>query len=1425
MRLPPFRLVPRLALGLALLAGATALPGADSAPGPVAAGRTVLAHWAFDDVVGPLCLDDGPAALDAAPEYPTPGLRRVPGLFGSAQGFAGSHKLRVAGGPAVGGTSALSLTAWVLPADLTGFREILRKEDADQRILFSFQGDGTILSLGLNVGGYVECDAPVNPSQVLDGRWHLCAATFDGQTMRVYLDGAEIGSLDRPGAIAAGGPAPTCIGSSEGGECFQGQMDELTVYAEALTAAEIADLYRSGTEALARLGSSEPDSGPGIPKRLAAHWAMDEPSGLTELRDTEGDHAVTAKPGTPLFRAQGVHGGALALQGPHAVSTARGLFTEPPAGLSCSVWVRPVELGGFREILRQESDQRLLLSFQEGGAVLSLGLSIGGYVECDAAIDAARVADGQWHHCAGTFDGQTMRVFFDGSEVGSLQRPGSVSVDVETPVFIGSLSGELEHFQGSMDDLRVYAEALTEEDVATLYRAGAGALQQREAAVRGRLEALYQQEDTLARTMAGLRRRVVDERVPLDQELADAVSRKLASAFPDESRNFSAWTGMTPLECVASRRGDALGGAVERLAALMVEYRPLTEEQWSRQSDEDRRRWAEVDAVKGRVEALLADDSGTHDWAEWVDAALDLGRRVSLRPYIAEPVAPYVKPETPETRRLTESEAREALERDWLHQAGGAPTPERIRQEIGWAQDLARRLRSSGLDATILERPLAELELCEGAVGALTGPSPELYFRVRAAKRRIAFANPALDFTRVLFVDMPYPQGSEWPHETRHRLGYMAVPGARLMVLDGLSPDGVPTQLMPKAPLHGSFWRPDVSFDGQRVLFCFKPHNEKSFHLYEINADGTGLKQLTEGPYDDLDPIYLPDGHIMFCTTRANAYVRCMPPTNAYMLARCDGDGRNIYLISPSAEPEYLPSVASDGRVMYTRWEYTDKPLWRAQGLWTINPDGTHASTLWGNQSVWPDLLKDVRSIPGSPRVMFTGSAHHGWFSGSVGIIDPSKGFNFPNGLTKVTADVEWPESGNGPVDPVESPDYHSSGAYGAYYSPYPLTERDFLVSADRNGKFVLYLMDVDGNRELIYEGTHHVLHAIPLRPRPCPPVLLDTVAWPSREERLDPKPGIIYSSNVYSGAPDVLRGKAKYLRVLQVDAKTYTYWNRRPYISTGPVVSILQSEGVKRVLGTVPIQPDGSVSFWAPSGRPLHFQLLDGDQRALQTMRSFVGVMPGEKRGCLGCHELHSTAPAYESVAGAVTREPEQIAPPPWGEDTVSFARYVQPVLDRYCGACHQGDGEGRKVLDLTRRPGFLDFDEPYVTLTGHPTWAAPYEKPNPEPPGWGIADTIMTEAFSTVDPKAYVTPEPMQRLSYKSRLIQRASSGEHHGVKVDSESLLRLILWVDTMCPYLGDEEVRAIPDPDFQGIDWLAVRPRIATAPRVVRPGPVD
>lgn len=1167
------------------------------------------------------------------------------------------------------------------------------------------------------------------------------------------------------------------------------------------------------------------DQSGALDNRLIAHWKFDETSG-NKCSDSSGNGWTATIVRGKIGRQRGVLGPAATFSGDHLMRVDERIPLANPAGISLSAWVKPTELSKYREIFRKEDgDQRVLFSFQDQGKVLSLGLNINGYVECDAPIQPAKVRDGRWHHCAATFDGQWMRVYLDGNEIGSLQRPGVMRAGLSAPGCIGSSNGG-ESFQGTLDDLRIYAGAMGSRQVALLHRQGWEILERSSGQLAQQVRAVYQRGPSFAETLMQCRRRIVERRLTLDLDVAQGVAVRLKTDFPEDCDRFLAATTTKVNEFLSAAESDGHVKAAERLVALLFEYEPLTAEQKLKQTPEEVRKWAELAPFRTRCERLKAQGAASAFSPDWIALMMEIGPKIQHRPYVSEAVAPYITPETPVTRNLTADEARKALHRDWLHQADAKPTRERIQSEIDWTRRLADRITKSSHGKATFAKESSALDGFEKQIASLKGPDEKLYFQVREVKRAIALRNPVVDFDRVLFVDMPYPGGREWQHETRHRLGYMAVPGGRLMVLTGLSPSGTLQQLMPQAPLHGSFWRPDLSWDAQRVLFCFKPHNEKSFHLYEIGIDGSGVKQLTDGPFDDFDPIYLPDDqHILFPTTRAHTYVRCMPPTNAFVLARCDRDGRNVYLVSPNNEPDYLPSVMNDGRVIYTRWEYTDKPLWRLQKLWTVNPDGTQVSTYWGNQSVWPDVLKDARAIPGSRRVMFTGSAHHNWFAGSVGIINPDHGYNFPDGLTKVTADVTWPESGNGPVDPIESPDYHRSGSYPAYYSPYPLGEKDFLVSAQRDEKFLLYLMDVDGNRELIYEGVNNIFHAIPVRPRVRPPVLADRVAWPTRQQREHPKGGLIYSANVYQGAPPALRDKARYLRVMNIEPKTYTYWHKRPYISTGPVVSAVQSEGVKRVLGTVAIERDGSVAFEVPPGTALHFQLLDENYCALQTMRSFVGVMPGEYRGCLGCHESHSRAPQVRNDCLALVKTPQTIVTPPWGEDTVSYPRYVQPVFDKYCNNCHGGDGEARKTLDLTLRPGLPQQAEPYFTLIGRPTWGQPYEMPKNPPPGLGIAGMIMVEAYGKTDPAAYVTPPPMTYLSYRSRLIEMCSNGKHYDVKVDSLSLQRLIAWVDAMCPYAGDDEIREENDPVFQGVDWLAVRPKLKTAPRIIRPGPID
>ena len=1192
---------------------------------------------------------------------------------------------------------------------------------------------------------------------------------------------------------------------------------------------------------------------------LIGRWSFNSDTDKTVVCDT--NPAFNAPCSVPLQYTPGLEGKAIQLAGRYSIAIPSSLIQPELKQFTISCWIKPDAKSAssrYAEIFRKEDgERRILFSFQENMTQLSLGLNSGGYRECDAQIAPEEVLDGDWHFIAAAFDQTALYVYLDGVQIGRLSSPSKLlqtgaagaafsdrtwgflnpheydriataqsEVAAHAPIFIGSADGSSEFYKGEMDDLRFYSRALSEKEIENEYQTAGdgGVLAQRQARSNKTAE-IYQKQESFISTVITLRKKLAASEETRKYKIP--LLRLLRRDYPEEYVRFTRTFGASPLDYVLPPAQDLIEIA-KNLETAYTEYLPITAEQWNVLSEKQKSKWNRVQDIQKRFENLKTQgDSANPD--DLLEIVMEMRFNVAPRPIRREGVAHYRTPQTPPVTDLTPQQAQEKIEQDWLFQCDNKPTVKTSLNHIEWARLMAQRIEKQYPGKVNFDSQLNAFNELEAQLKTLKSNdiNKDLYLAVRKIKREIQFSNPVLDFDSVLFVDGPYPEGSEWRHETRHRLGYMGVPGGRLMILKGLSPTGKQTRLMPQEPLSGAFWRPDLSFDAKKVLFCFMPHNEKAFHIYEINIDGTGLKQLTGGHFDDLDPIYLQDGkHIMFLTTRGHLYVRCMPPTNAYVMARMELGSRDVYIISRNGEPEYTPSVMSDGRVIYTRWEYTDKPLWRAQSLWTMNPDGTQVQTFWGNQSVWPDLLKDARSIPNSERVMFTGSAHHQWFSGSVGIIDPRKGFNYPDGLTKVTADVSWPESGNGPVNPIESDRYHRTGAYSAYYSPYPLSDTDFIVSALRGNKFVLMLMNVDGDRELIWEGNYNVFHALPIRPRKLPPQYIDRVDWPTRAQRDNPGTGIIYSNNVYENMPEEVKGKAKFLRIMSIEHKTYTLWASRPYISTGPEVSMVQSEGVKRVLGTVPIEPDGSVSFVAPSGVALHFQLLDENQRALQTMRSFTGVQPGEARGCLGCHESQVRTPVSLKTGKALRRAPSPITPVPWEDNSVSFERYVQPVLDKYCGKCHQDPAnDAYKAINLTLRPGFLSFNEPYITLTGRPTWGAPYVKSAQDIPGFGWADTILVESYSRVDPKAYQTVPPMTKLSYKSRLVERMASGKHHDVVVDPVSLQRVICWIDAMCPYRGEEEVRAIDDPVFEGSDWISVKPRIKTAPIVQRPGPFD
>jgi hypothetical protein len=616
----------------------------------------------------------------------------------------------------------------------------------------------------------------------------------------------------------------------------------------------------------------------------------------------------------------------------------------------------------------------------------------------------------------------------------------------------------------------------------------------------------------------------------------------------------------------------------------------------------------------------------------------------------------------------------------------------------------------------------------------------------------------------------------------------------------------------------------------------------------------------------------LPGDRYLFLSTRAEVYAQCGMWARSHILTRCNADGSQIVILSPATEPEYSPSLLDDGRVLFTRWEYVDKFANRIQGLWTMRPDGTGAATCWGNQSVYPDHLGEARQIPGSGKIIFSGFGHHDVWCGSIGIVDPRKGLNFPHGIWKVTEERPWPEVGDGPVPtPGATDHYHTSGRYAAYKTPYPLSEELFLVSARTGdlgggfmhsahdptiGKFNLYLMDVYGNRELIYEGDRNVLYAQPVRPRKVPPLLPELADTP-RPQRDAPKvrQGVFFSNNVYEGAPAAVRQQGRLLRIVEAMPKNYsigivssggkpfgspgpdTAWGawgdrflpgKTPTATTdvswgdsaifsGPATSLTGPLAVKQEHGVVPIHKDGSVCFRVPPCRMLYFQVLDQEYRAVHTMRSWVSARPGEHRGCVGCHEQHNAAYEVQPVVAAV--EPDAIRPPPWGVRSLSYVKDIQPIFDRACAPCHFAGGETANRLDLTLRPDAAGaqrwggiFPEPYLTLL----LGKDHAKIGGACPGFdgqggyvAVPNTIVTR---------YDTLAPLSCLSPKSRLIEQAMDKARCGKRLAPDDLRMLIGWIDLWAIYRSDDELRSIEDPPADWFPLWSHPPKTRTAPRV-------
>ena len=627
--------------------------------------------------------------------------------------------------------------------------------------------------------------------------------------------------------------------------------------------------------------------------------------------------------------------------------------------------------------------------------------------------------------------------------------------------------------------------------------------------------------------------------------------------------------------------------------------------------------------------------------------------------------------------------------------------------------------------------------------------------------RALVVENPLIDFDKLLVVRRS---------ETSPRLGLpqnwqgnCALPTRgydnEIAVLSPVGPNPKLTTLF--RPPNGEFVGDvELHWDADRMLFSM-PGSHNRWQIWEIRTDGTGLHQVTPGTHpevDNYDACYLPNGKIIFASTRCFQGIPCVGGGNTVAnLCLLDPKTGKIRQLCFDQDHNWCPTVLNNGRVLYSRWEYSDTPHYFSRILFHMNPDGTQQMEYYGSNSYWPNSIFYARPIPGHPtKIVAVISGHHGVpRMGELVVFDPAKGKHEDEGAVQ-----RIPGRGK-PVPPIIR-DGLVNGSWPKFLHPYPLSEEFFLVSCKPTNAdpWGLYLVDVFDNMVKLFDlPGQAIFEPIPLRKTPKPPVIPDRVD-------LSKDYATVYLNDVYfgGGLRGVPRGTIKKLRLFEFH---YAYPRMGGHIHIG----IDGPWDVHRILGTVPVYEDGSAFFKVPANIPIAVQPLDAEGKAVQVMRSWYTTMPGERASCIGCHERQNASPAPRGSIAAM-KPPTPITPWHGPARGFSFLREVQPVLDRYCVGCHNGkprpDGKTIPNFADTRR-GHRGFINSYLAL--HPY----VRRPGPE--------------------SDYHLQKPYEWHADTSELVQMLRKG-HNGVRLDPEAWDRLITWIDLNVPCHGTwSEHRAI------------------------------
>ena len=576
--------------------------------------------------------------------------------------------------------------------------------------------------------------------------------------------------------------------------------------------------------------------------------------------------------------------------------------------------------------------------------------------------------------------------------------------------------------------------------------------------------------------------------------------------------------------------------------------------------------------------------------------------------------------------------------------------------------------------------------------------------------------------------------------------------------------------------LGGSVRDPHVHYDAEKILFSYRKAKATQYHLYEINVDGGNLRQLTDGGFDDIEASYLPDGDIVFVTNRSKRWVHCLE-TQVGNIYRCDGDGSNITQLSANIEHDNTPWVMPDGRILYTRWEYVDRN-WLYHHLWTMNPDGTNQMVYFGNMHA-KIVMIDAKPIPGTNKVVASFNNNHGR-SGHLGAITMLSGEKGPDDLSAVTVFKGQ----------LTNDSFLETHGGIVARDPYPISENCFLL-ADRHR---ILVMDGEGNCGQLYASPKNEDAPESITPEWIAvsafrreyfgkPGNMDyrftNAAFPYHDDLHEPRPimlrkhepilfdrtdaelesGWMVLADVYNGRNmgGVRRGEIKKLLIVETLPK--------PICFTGDpdLVSFSGTHTLERVLGTVPVEQDGSAFFEVPAKRSVFFVALDENDLSVKRMQSFTSVMPGETMGCVGCHEQRTGTPEYGLSwrdVQALKRPPSKIASFDGFPDVLDFTRDIQPVMDKHCVSCHNfDDPQGNVVLE-----GDLGMK-------------------------WSHSYFTLIARLQVADGRHGLGNQPPRTIGSSASPLLRKLTEVHYDVKVSDEEWRTVWLWLESAAPYAGN------------------------------------